>query len=100
MQNQKYIPIDCSFYDHLEAFATTQKVIEINYLDEDYEKIINQKIKVKDLETKNGEEFMIFEKIENIKNGKSNKQIIKIRLDRLLDIDGIEVPKNGESCRL
>lgn len=93
MQNQKYIPVDCGFYDNLEAFATTQKIIEINYLDSDYEAIINQKIKVKDLETKNGEEFMIFE-VE------STKQKIKIRLDRLINIDGIEVPKNGESCAL
>ncbi len=62
-----------------------------------YEKTINQKIKVKDLETKNGEEFMIFEVIEN---SESDQQIIKICLDRLLDIDGINVPKNGESCIL
>ena len=97
MQNQKYIPIDCGFYDNLEAFATTQQLVEINYLDTDYDKIINQKIKVKDLETKNGEEFMLFEVEEN---SELNKQKIKIRLDRLIDIDGIEVPKNGESCAL
>lgn len=40
---------------------------------------------------------MIFEIIENIE---SDKRKIKIRLDRLLDIDKIEVPKNGESCAL
>jgi transcriptional antiterminator Rof (Rho-off) len=40
MQNQKYIPVDCSFYDNLEAFATTQKTVEINYLDSDYDKIM------------------------------------------------------------
>jgi Rho-binding antiterminator len=97
MQNQKYIPVHCSFYDHLEAFATTQKSVKINYLDADYKKIIHQKIKVKDLQTKNGEEFMIFEEIEN---AESDKQKIKIRLDRLINIDGIEVPKNGESCIL
>ncbi len=97
MQNQKYIPIDCGFYDNLEAFATTQKIVEINYLDADYKKNIHQKIKVKNLETKNGEEFMIFEVIENTK---SNKEKIKIRLDRLIDIDGIRVPKNGESCSI
>ncbi len=97
MQNQKYIPIDCSFYDNLEAFATTQKTVEINYLDTDYEKTINQKIKVKDLETKNGEEFMSCEVLENLE---LNRQKIKIRLDRLIDIDGIKVPKNGESCVL
>jgi Rho-binding antiterminator len=91
MQNRHYIPVDCAFYDNLEAFATTKKIVEINYLDINYDKAINQKIKVKDLETKNGEEFMIFE-VE------SDKQKIKIRLDRLLDIDGIEVPKSGESC--
>lgn len=97
MQNQFYIPVDCGFYDNLEAFATTQKIVEINYLDTDYQTIIKQKIKVKDLETKNGEEFMIFEVIENLK---ANNEKIKIRLDRLLDIDGIHVPKNGESCIL
>ncbi len=94
MKRQKYIPIDCNFYDNLEAFATTQKIIEINYLNTNYDKIISQKIKIKDLETLNGEEFMIF---ENIENSESN---IKIRLDRLINIDGIEVPKNGNSCIL
>lgn len=97
MQNQKYIPVDCGFYDNLEAFATTQKLVEINYLDSTYTQIIYQKIKIKDLETKNGEEFMIFEVEEN---SESNKQKIKIRLDRLIDIDGIEVPKNGDSCAI
>jgi len=97
VQYQTYIPIDCSFYDNLEAFATTQKIVEINYLDIHYQSIINQKIKVKDLQTKKGEEFMIFEVLENLK---ANKEIIKIRLDRLVDIDGINVPKNGESCIL
>lgn len=97
MQNQKYIPIDCGFYDNLEAFATTQKSVEINYLDIDYDKIINQKIKVKDFETKNGEEFMIFETVGDVK---VDKEKIKIRLDRLITIDGIEVPKNGDSCTI
>lgn len=97
MQNPIYIPIDCSFYDNLEAFATTQQAVEINYLDENYEKIIHQKIKIKDLETKNGEEFMSCEVIEN---GELTNEKIKIRLDRLLDIDGIKIPKNGESCVL
>ncbi len=36
MQNPAYIPIDCSFYDNLEAFAITQKIVEINYLDINY----------------------------------------------------------------
>ncbi|WP_338791836.1 hypothetical protein [Bernardetia sp. MNP-M8] len=93
MQNQKYIPVDCGFYDNLEAFATTKKTVTIRYLKSSYDTIIHQKIKVKDLETKNGEEFMIFE-VE------STKEKIKIRLDRLIDIDGITVPKNGESCLL
>lgn len=97
MQNPIYIPIDCSFYDNLEAFATTRQAVEINYLDENYEKIIHQKIKIKDLETKNGEEFMSCEVIEN---GELTNEKIKIRLDRLLDIDGIKIPKNGESCVL
>lgn len=93
MQNRNYIPVDCGFYDNLEAFATTQQLVEINYLDSTYNIVIHQKIKIKDLETKNGEEFMIFE-VE------SNKEKIKIRLDRLIDIDGIEVPKHGKSCVL
>ncbi|WP_375561697.1 hypothetical protein ACE193_03865 [Bernardetia sp. OM2101] len=97
MQNKKYTPIDCGFYDNLEAFATTQKTVKINYLDTDYDTIINQEIKVKNLETKNGEEFMIFEVIENSEVEKHN---IKICLDRLIDIDGIEVPKDGDSCRI
>ena len=97
MKNQKYIPIDCGFYDNLEAFATTQKTIEINYLDSEYENKIYQHIKIKDLETKNGEEFMTFEVVESTAR---NKEKIKIRLDRLLDIDGIEVPKDGDSCKI
>lgn len=95
MKNQKYIPVDCGFYDNLEAFATTQKIVSINYLDTEYKNTIHQKIKVKDLETKNGEEFMIFEVMENTDTNK-----VKIRLDRLINIDGIEVPKGGNSCSL
>ena len=95
MKNQKYIPVDCGFYDNLEAFATTQKTVAINYLDTEYKNTIHQNIKVRDLETKNGEEFMIFEIIEN-----TNSEKVKIRLDRLIDIDGIEVPKDGNSCNI
>ncbi|WP_291720551.1 hypothetical protein [Bernardetia sp.] len=95
MKNQKYIPVDCGFYDNLEAFATTRKTVAINYLDTEYKKTIQQNIKVRDLETKNGEEFMIFEVVEN-----TEAKNVKIRLDRLIDIDGIEVPRDSDSCSI
>ena len=55
---EKYNRINCNFYDQLEIFATFNKELNISYLDEDAT-VINDTIKIKTLETKNKEEFLI-----------------------------------------
>lgn len=70
-----YQPIDCNFYDILEAYATLRKVLEIVYVEESgTQKTVNTRII--DLFTKNKEEFMVLE------NG------ITFRLDYLVSVDG------------
>ena len=70
-----YIPINCSYYDELEAAATRRRVVTIVY--HDLEGQIQQiETRIKDLYARNKEEFMVLE------NG------LEFRLDRLVSIDG------------
>ena len=73
-----YIPINCSYYDELEAAATQAKIVKLIYRDQSGEKQLD--IRIVNLYTKNKEEFMVLE------NG------LEIRLDHLLSIDGKTPP--------
>ena len=73
-----YIPINCSYYDELEAAATQAKIVKLVYRDKSGEKQLDTRIV--NLYTKNKEEFMVLE------NG------LEIRLDHLLSIDGKTPP--------
>lgn len=73
-----YIPINCSYYDELEAAATQAKIVKLVYRDQSGEKQLDTRIV--NLYTKNKEEFMVLE------NG------LEIRLDHLLSIDGKTPP--------
>lgn len=73
-----YIPINCSYYDELEAAATQAKIVKLIYRDQSGEKQLDTRIV--NLYTKNKEEFMVLE------NG------LEIRLDHLLSIDGKTPP--------
>jgi Rho-binding antiterminator len=78
----KYQPIDCNFYDILEANAVLRKQVAIVFLNEVEEKQTIQAI-IKDLYIKNKAEYM------KLTNGQ------EIRLDKLIMVDGNEL--NG-SC--
>ena len=80
MKEQKYQPISCDYYDELEIVAMRQTIAEIIFKNEaGEEKTISTKIKT--LQTRNSEEFLILE------NGD------EIRLDRLVSMNG-KVVKN------
>jgi Rho-binding antiterminator len=81
-----YHPINCSYYDELEAIATLKKVVTIIYRDEQEEEV-NASTRITNLFTRNKEEFMVLE------NG------IQFRLDRLVSADG-KVTIKGDACSL
>jgi Rho-binding antiterminator len=76
-----YQPIDCGFYDRLEIAAMRRKVVKLLITTETAPQLIESRIV--DLQARQGEEFMYLE----------NGQVI--RLDRLISMDGLEVPREG-----
>lgn len=71
----KYTPIDCNFYDILEANAVLKKVVRIEYKDEQ-ENIIEIHHRIVDLFIKEKAEYM------KLENG------LVIRLDLIHSVDG------------
>lgn len=80
----KYQPIDCNFYDILEANAVLRKQVEIIFINKNEEQQRIQAI-IKDLYIKEKAEYM------KLADGR------EIRLDRLIAVDGKEL--NG-SCMI
>ena len=75
MKTQVYQPINCNYYDELEAIAVKRREVDIQYLDQQGQsQTINTRIL--DFRTANKEEFAILE------NG------MEIRLDYLVEVDG------------
>jgi Rho-binding antiterminator len=81
---EKYIPIDCNYYDRLEAWATEQKICDIIYRSGISEKKVYSKIL--NLELKAGVEYLRGEKR------------LMIRLDDLVMVNGI--PLGPDHCHL
>lgn len=81
-----YVPIDCNYYDELEALATKREFIEIKYRNEQGAIASTQSVIV---------DFFIENKVEflRLKNGQS------IRLDLLVSVDG-RYPPNGGTCKV
>lgn len=80
-----YKPINCSYYDRLEAWATLGETCHITWLDQDgikYQKYS----KIKDLRLKDGVEYLITD------------NHLSIRLDQLISVNGFRLP--GASCTL
>jgi Rho-binding antiterminator len=73
----KYQPIDCNFYDILEATAVKKAVAEIEFSTEVGNQIIQSRIL--NLFTKNKEEFMVLE------------NDLTIRLDQIVSVNGEEL---------
>lgn len=80
MKEQKYQPISCDYYDELEIVAMRQTVAEIVFRNTQEEEV-SLFTKIKTLETRNSEEFLILE------NGD------EIRLDKLVSMNG-KIVKN------
>lgn len=76
--SEKYIPISCSFYDRLEAWAIQCQHVEIQYRDvSGVESTVITLIN--DLQAKEGVEYAMLD------NG------LQIRLDQLIQVNGIPV---------
>ncbi|TAG88976.1 MAG: hypothetical protein EAZ20_07495 [Bacteroidetes bacterium] len=81
MKQQIYSPIDCNFHDFLLSLATLKKYCKIQYFTETHEFITLNSI-IKDVfTTAEKEEFVLLLEDE------------KIRLDRLVSLDGVFSPK-------
>lgn len=75
MKNErKYIPINCGFYDELEAAAVKKKNVSIIYIAED--KTAETMGMIENIYSKNNIEFLL------LSSG------IKIRLDDIVSLDG------------
>lgn len=58
MEEEKYIPIACQFYDVLELHASRKDEVEIAFFEES-KKVKTVKSKIKDLETRDKKEYLI-----------------------------------------
>ena len=76
---QTYQPINCNYYDELEAMATLRKVVNIEFYGESGESLSHEG-QIIDFRIKEGAEYMI------LKDGK------EIRLDDLIAVDGKPLP--------
>lgn len=76
----EYTPIDCNYYDRLEAHATLRQRVQIDYLSEAGESQVLESALIVDLQTRNKYEFMILDSGQ------------EIRLDRLVAVNGVVVP--------
>lgn len=78
---EQYIPIDCNFYDRIEAAIVQRRTVLLEYLGAKGH-LLSTETRLKDTQTKNGEEFLILPSGE------------RIRMDRIISLDGVTVPKN------
>lgn len=77
----KYKPIDCDFYDVLEAVATEKRYVKVYYYSEIRELLSAMAI-VKDIYTRDKMEFLVLNTGE------------EIRLDRIVRIDDVPAPNH------
>lgn len=77
-----YQPIDCNFYDILEALATRKRYVRIQYKTAIHQFKSEDSI-IRDLYIKQGYEYM------KLANG------TEVRLDRLVSVDGHYMPGSG-----
>lgn len=77
---EKYIPIDCGFYDRIEEAIVLRRMVRLEYSAEGA--AISILTKLSNTLTQNGEEFLILPSGE------------QIRMDRIVSLDGVPVPKS------
>ena len=78
---KKYIPIDCGFYDRIEAAIVQRKTVQLEYRNTEGHNALAE-TKLQDTQTREGEEFLILPSGE------------RIRMDHILSLDGVPVPKS------
>jgi len=78
---ESYEPIDCSFHDRLESWATLRSTTTIRYLDRAGVEV-EVRARIADLYTRDGVEYL------------QTDGGLEIRLDHLVSVDGIE-PEGG-----
>lgn len=81
-----YKPIDCSYYDRLEAWATLGEICHIIWLDKEGTKC-QVDSKINDLRLEDGVEYLIIA-----------DHHLSIRLDQLISVNGIYLP--GSNCTI
>ena len=78
---EKYIPIDCNFYDRIEAAIVQRRIVRLEYRVASGQSVLAETM-LKDTQTKEGEEFLLLPSGE------------QIRMDRIISLDGAPVPKS------
>ncbi|WP_341836080.1 hypothetical protein WJU16_24990 [Chitinophaga pollutisoli] len=79
-QNSVYQPIDCNYYDRLEAWATLREPVLLEFLGSDGQPQTETAV-IRDLYVRNKAEFLLTEA------GR------ELRLDRLMAVNHLPVPK-------
>ncbi|WP_298707215.1 hypothetical protein [Chitinophaga sp.] len=79
-QNTPYQPIDCNYYDRLEAWATLREPVLLEFLGDDGQPRTETAV-IRDLYVRNKAEFLLTEA------GR------ELRLDRLMAVNHLPVPK-------
>lgn len=91
MKQDVYVPINCGFYDQLEVFAMRKMKVDLTYTIKNKEVELNGAI-IQNFTTQTDGEFLI---------GTHKNEPLKIRLDRLISVNGINIQENyGEACVL
>ena len=80
-----YIPVNCEFHDYLEEFAMRRKQLNVNYLDETGVAQQREAV-ITDVFAKEGADYMTLSTGE------------LIRLDRLIEVDGIRLDAFPAYC--
>jgi Rho-binding antiterminator len=78
---KEYVPINCSFYDELEALATTRTRSKIQYRDQNGNESTLSDVLIKDFSVANKVEYM------HLDDGH------KLRLDRIIAVNGKPMPQ-------
>lgn len=79
---EKYVPINCSFYDELEALATTRTKSKVQYEDQEGNASTLSDVLIKDFSVKDKVEYM------HLDDGH------KIRLDKIIAVNGKPMPQD------
>ncbi len=83
---EKYVPINCNYYDELEALATRRQSVPIAYKNENGDRLEVESVIV---------DFFIKDKVEflQLRSG------LNIRLDYLISVNGLLLPTDG-TCQI